>query len=96
MRLLLVKNKTKSDHSNKKLMKSVLHQKSFLGVIQSDTNTYILTLDTKIGEIDSLHMIISKLMPDKYTDTNLLLFLLVDKHFWYSQDYHFQLIPHME
>ena len=45
MRLLQVKDKKKSDHSNKKLMKSVLRQKSFLEVIQSDTNTDILTLD---------------------------------------------------
>ena len=48
MRLFHLKNKTKSDHSNKKLMKAVLRQKSFLEVIQSDTNTDILTLDMNI------------------------------------------------
>ena len=44
-----VKNKTKSDHSNKKSMKAVLRQKLFLEVIQSDTNADILTLYTKTG-----------------------------------------------
>ena len=48
MPLLPVKNKTKSDHSNKKSMKSVLRQKPFLEVIQHDTNADILILDTKI------------------------------------------------
>ena len=38
MRPFPVKNKTKTDHINKKLMKSALHQKPFLEVIQSDTN----------------------------------------------------------
>ena len=49
MWLFPVKNKTKSYHSNKKLMKSILRQKSFLNLMQSDTNADILTLDTKTG-----------------------------------------------
>ena len=39
-------------------------------------------------------MIISKLTSTKYP--NLHLFLLVDKHYWSSQVYHFQFMPHME
>ena len=88
-----VKNKTKIDHGNKKLMKSILRQKSFLEVIHSDTNPDTLTLDKKTGEIDSIRMIISKLTSTKYP--NLPLFLYVEKHFWSSQGYHFQFIPHM-
>ena len=51
MPLFPVKYKTKSDHSNKKLMKYVLRQKSFLEVIQSDTNAHILTLYKNTGGI---------------------------------------------
>ena len=58
MWLLPVKNKTEINHSNEKLMKAVLSQKSFLEVIHSYINTYILTLDTKTGNIDSLRMMI--------------------------------------
>ena len=80
MWLFLVKNKTKSDHSNKKLMKDVLCQKSFLEVIKSNTNADILTLDKNTWLLDYLRMIISKLTPNKYP--NLPIFLSVDKLFW--------------
>ena len=83
MQLLPVKIKTKSDHSNKKLMKSFLCQKSFLEVIQSDNNANTLTLDTNIGGLDSLRTIISKLTSNKYL--NLPLFLSVDNHSLFSQ-----------
>ena len=76
-RLLLRKSKRKSDHSNKKLMKSVLRQKSFLEVIQSDTNVDILTLDMNTVELDSLQMMIKKLTLTQYP--NIPLFLSVDK-----------------
>ena len=75
-------------------MKAVHRQKYFLEVIQSDTNIDILTLDMKSGEIDSLRMIIIKLTSTKYP--NLPLFLLIDKHFWCLQVYHFHLIPYIE
>ena len=75
-------------------MKSVLCQKSFLEVIQSDTNLDILKLYTKTGELDPLCMIISKWKPTKYPD--LTIFLLVDKHLWTSQGYHFQFMPYTE
>ena len=91
---LTSKNKAESDHSNKKLMKASLRQKSFLGVIQSDTNSEILTLDTNTWEIDYLWMIISNLTSTQYT--NLPLIMLVDKHYWSSQGYYFQFMPHMD
>ena len=49
MRPFPVKNKTKTDHINKKLMKAALHQKPFLEVIQSDTNAEIMTTDKRQG-----------------------------------------------
>ena len=53
-----------------------------------------MTLYIDTGEIDSLWMMISKLTSNKYP--NLPLFLSVNKHFWYSQGYHFQFILKME
>ena len=73
MRLFSVKNKTKSDHSNKKLMKSDLCQKSFLELIQSDTSVDILALDTNTGERDYLRMMISNFTSNQHP--NLPLFL---------------------
>ena len=73
MRLFPVKNKTNIQHSKKQLTKSVLRQKSFLEVIQSDTKTYILTLYIKTCEINSLWVIISKLTSTKYPNLHLLL-----------------------
>ena len=93
MRLFPVRNKTKIGHSNKKLMKSVLRQKSLLEVIQSDPNANILALDINTVELDSLWMIIIRLTSTQYP--NLTLFLPVYKHFWSSQGYHFQSMPHM-
>ena len=81
MQLFPVKNKTKSNHINKKLMKSVLRQKSILELIQSDTNLDTPTLDMKTGELDSLWMIISKLTSTKYP--NIPLFLSVYKQLWF-------------
>ena len=75
-------------------MKSVLCQKYFLEEIQSNTNAYILNLDTNTGELDSLCMMISKLTLNKYP--NLPLLLLVDKNFWSSYGYHFKFMSHME
>ena len=60
MKLFSVENKKKSDHINKKLMKVVLRQKPFLGLIQSETNAEILTLHTMAGELDSCWMMIIK------------------------------------
>ena len=94
LRLFPVKNKTKSDHSHKKLMKAILRQQSFLALVQSDTNSDILTLDTKEGDLDTLRVLICQLLSTKYP--SLPLFLSVDKHFWSSAGYHFQFMPHME
>ena len=94
MRLFTVKNKTKRDQSNKKLIKAVLRQKYFLEVIQSDTNLDILTLDINTGELDPLRMMISKWTPNQYS--NLSLFLSEDKQLCSSQRYYFQYIIHME
>ena len=51
-------------------MTAILRQNSFLEVIQSDTNTDILNLDTKTRELESLQMIISNLK-----STNILIYL---------------------
>mmetsp|Transcript_9447 Transcript_9447/g.10792 ORF Transcript_9447/g.10792 Transcript_9447/m.10792 type:complete len:167 (+) Transcript_9447:84-584(+) len=76
LRLFPVKNKTKSDYSHKKLIKAILRQKSFLDLVQSDTNADILTLDTREGELDTHRVLLSQLMSTKYP--NLPLFLSVD------------------
>ena len=81
MGLFHLKNKTKSDHSNKKLMKAVLRQKSFLEVIQSDTNAHILTLYKNTGGIESLWMMISNLTSTQYP--TIPLFLSVYKQLWF-------------
>ena len=75
MPLLPVKNKTKSDHSNKKSIKAVLHQKYSLEVIQYDTNADIFTLYTNTGELDSFCMMMSNLTSTHYP--NIALFMLV-------------------
>ena len=75
-------------------MKAVLRKKSSLEVIQSGTNTDILTLHTNTGELDSNWLVISNFTSTQYP--NLPLFMLVDKHFCSSQGYHFQFMPHME
>ena len=94
MWLFPVKNKTKINHINKRSIRSVLRQKYFLEVIQSDTSKYILTLDTNTGGQDSFWIILSNFTSTQYP--NLPLFLSVDKHFWSSQGYHLQFMSHME
>ena len=74
-------------------MKAIHRQKSFLTLVQSDTNSDILTLDTQEGDLDTLRVLLSQLFSTKYP--NLPLFLSVDKHFWSSSGYHFQFMPHM-
>ena len=63
-------------------MKSVHRKKHFLEVIQFGTKADILTLDTNIGKLESLRMMISNLTSTQYP--NLTILLLVDEHFWSS------------